>query len=353
MRVHLINPSHLAFGVAVITPRWLYVLAAATPPEYGDPVIVDETLVQLDPETIAPGDVVGIGIHSGNALRGYEVGRLARDRGAHRHLRRDPRHALSERGPRTGRRPRRRQRRRRPGLADRHQGLPREARRERLRRRPRRRRLAAQGAVGPAAARALHVGVGADRTRVSEALLVLLGVAHRRPEAARAIERRGDRRNRGAPAPRIPLHRPGGRQLLSGGDERPAPGRSPRRQDHAQQPEGDPRRTVRADGPAGQAAARHGVLHADHDGGRRGSAVSRRDAQGEHQGRARRRRVGDARGPEGHLQGLQLRRRRAGGRGCRRSASTASTSSGRSSSACRRTGRRRSRRPPRWRSART
>ena len=68
--------------MAVITPRWLFVLAAATPPEYGDPVIVDETLEQLDPQTIAEGDVVGIGVHSGNALRGYEVGRLARARGA-------------------------------------------------------------------------------------------------------------------------------------------------------------------------------------------------------------------------------------------------------------------------------
>jgi radical SAM superfamily enzyme YgiQ (UPF0313 family) len=82
VRVHLINPSHLAFGVAVITPRWLYVLAAATPAEYGDPVIVDETLDPLNPDSIAPGDVVGIGIHSGNALRGYEAGRIARERGA-------------------------------------------------------------------------------------------------------------------------------------------------------------------------------------------------------------------------------------------------------------------------------
>ena len=31
MKVHLINPSGLSFGVGVITPRWLYVLAAATP----------------------------------------------------------------------------------------------------------------------------------------------------------------------------------------------------------------------------------------------------------------------------------------------------------------------------------
>src|ERR671911_1048664 len=82
MRIHLINPSHVSFGVAVITPRWLYVLAAATPSEYGDPVITDETLEQFDPSTINAGDVVGIGIHTGNALRGYEVGRIARERGA-------------------------------------------------------------------------------------------------------------------------------------------------------------------------------------------------------------------------------------------------------------------------------
>jgi hypothetical protein len=83
MRIHLINPSDVSFGVAVITPRWLYVLAAATPREFGDPHIVDETLEQLDFNTIGPGDVVGIGIHTLNALRGYEVGRAARARGAH------------------------------------------------------------------------------------------------------------------------------------------------------------------------------------------------------------------------------------------------------------------------------
>jgi len=82
VRVHLINPSNMSFGVAVITPRWLYVLAAATGTQWGDPLIVDETLDPLDPETIAPGDVVGIGIHTGNALRGYEIGRIVRERGA-------------------------------------------------------------------------------------------------------------------------------------------------------------------------------------------------------------------------------------------------------------------------------
>src|SRR4051812_26862019 len=81
-RVHLINPSTQSFGVAVITPRWLYVLASATGRRWDDPRIVDETLDQLDPATIAKGDVVGIGIHTGNARRGYEIGRLARERGA-------------------------------------------------------------------------------------------------------------------------------------------------------------------------------------------------------------------------------------------------------------------------------
>jgi hypothetical protein len=82
LRVHLINPSDVSFGIGVITPRWLYVLAAATPGEYGDPVITDETLEQLDPGSIQPGDVVGIGMHTANAYRGLEVGRIARSRGA-------------------------------------------------------------------------------------------------------------------------------------------------------------------------------------------------------------------------------------------------------------------------------
>ncbi len=82
MRVHLVNPSDLAFGMAVITPRWLFVLAAATPERFGTPVLVDETLERLDPASIEPGDVVGISVHTGNALRGYAIGREARARGA-------------------------------------------------------------------------------------------------------------------------------------------------------------------------------------------------------------------------------------------------------------------------------
>ncbi len=83
MRVHLINPSDVSFGTAVITPRWLYVLAAATPRSFGDPCLVDETLTAVDLDQIQAGDVVGISVHTANALRGYKVGKLARERGAY------------------------------------------------------------------------------------------------------------------------------------------------------------------------------------------------------------------------------------------------------------------------------
>jgi radical SAM superfamily enzyme YgiQ (UPF0313 family) len=82
LRIHLVNPSDVSFGTAVITPRWQYVLAAATPARYGTPLLIDETLDPLDEDSVQPGDVVGISIHTGNALRGYRIGRAARGRGA-------------------------------------------------------------------------------------------------------------------------------------------------------------------------------------------------------------------------------------------------------------------------------
>ncbi len=75
MTVHLINPSDVSFGLGVITPRWLYVLAHATPDRFGTPNITDEP---LDFSSIHAGDVVGIGIHTSNALRGYRIGQVAR-----------------------------------------------------------------------------------------------------------------------------------------------------------------------------------------------------------------------------------------------------------------------------------
>jgi hypothetical protein len=40
MQIHLMNPSNTPFGLGVITPRWLYVLAGAPPGQYGNPVIL-------------------------------------------------------------------------------------------------------------------------------------------------------------------------------------------------------------------------------------------------------------------------------------------------------------------------
>ena len=82
MRIHLVNPSDVSFGTAVITPRWQYVLAAATPARHGTPLLVDETLERMDDDSVQAGDVVGIGIHTANALRGYRIGQAARARGA-------------------------------------------------------------------------------------------------------------------------------------------------------------------------------------------------------------------------------------------------------------------------------
>ena len=60
----------------------MYVLAAATPTKWGDPVLSDESLVPFDTDRLEKGDIVGIGLHTGNALVGYELGQRARARGA-------------------------------------------------------------------------------------------------------------------------------------------------------------------------------------------------------------------------------------------------------------------------------
>ena len=82
-RVFLVNPAVCTTGYSFFTPRWLYVLAGATPTDVaGDPVVVDETLGGFRASMVEPGDVVGIGISSGNCTAGYRVLREAKARGA-------------------------------------------------------------------------------------------------------------------------------------------------------------------------------------------------------------------------------------------------------------------------------
>jgi radical SAM superfamily enzyme YgiQ (UPF0313 family) len=82
-KVVLINPANSTVGYSFITPRWLFVIAQATPIDLvGEPVIVDETIEGLNEHLIEPGDIVGIGINTGNCLSGYRTLRTAKRRGA-------------------------------------------------------------------------------------------------------------------------------------------------------------------------------------------------------------------------------------------------------------------------------
>ena len=81
--VVLVNPAMSTLGYSVITPRWLFVMAQATPVELvGDPALVDEAIQGFDPGVVHPGDIVGIGISTGNCLAGYRIVREAKSRGA-------------------------------------------------------------------------------------------------------------------------------------------------------------------------------------------------------------------------------------------------------------------------------
>src|SRR5215467_8226874 len=82
-KVILVNPSMSTIGYSFITPRWLYVLAQATPVELvGDPIVIDETIEGFRADIVNPGDIVGIGISTGNCLAGYRVLKQAKQRGA-------------------------------------------------------------------------------------------------------------------------------------------------------------------------------------------------------------------------------------------------------------------------------
>ena len=82
-KVILLNPSVTTMGYSVITPRWLFVIAEATPRDLvGDPVLVDEAIKPFDPDIVEPGDIVGIGISTGNCVAGYRLLKEAKSRGA-------------------------------------------------------------------------------------------------------------------------------------------------------------------------------------------------------------------------------------------------------------------------------
>src|ERR1039457_1664285 len=82
-KVILVNPANSTMGYSIITPRWLFVMAMATPVDLvGDPTLVDESISRFDPSIVEPGDIVGIGISTGNCQAGYRVLSQCKAKGA-------------------------------------------------------------------------------------------------------------------------------------------------------------------------------------------------------------------------------------------------------------------------------
>ena len=78
----LIKPAMTTAGYSFITPRWL-LIAQSTPVDLvGDPILVDESIERFDPDVVDPGDIVGIGISSGNCIPDYRAVRAAKSKGA-------------------------------------------------------------------------------------------------------------------------------------------------------------------------------------------------------------------------------------------------------------------------------
>ena len=296
LSVWLVNPSRVSFGVAVITPRWLYVLAAATGTEWGDPELVDETLGHFDLDRDRRGRRRRHRhSHGQRAARLRDRPRGARARRLGR-LRRHPRHALSGRSPRARRGARRRQGRRRSRSG-------RRSSRDCLAGRPLRASTTAAASTATRSCRRAGICCRATAT---------CGRRCRRCAAARSTARSA---RSGAPTARsrgsarvdrvvreiVELRRLGFR-FIALADDNFYPvtlddlAAARRRADPSRLHELEALRAgaVRADGAARAAARRSGVLHADHDGSGRGSRVPRRDEPRAHSRRARRRRVGHA-----------------------------------------------------------
>ena len=69
-KVILVNPAWSRLGYSVITPRWLFVIAQATPRDLiGDPILIDEVIEKFDPQRLRSGDILGIGISTGRVIR--------------------------------------------------------------------------------------------------------------------------------------------------------------------------------------------------------------------------------------------------------------------------------------------
>ena len=169
-RVVLLNPTMSTLGYSVIAPRWLYVIAQATPTDLvGDPMVIDEALTNFDPKVVGPGDILGIGISTGNCFAGYRALKQAKERGATVIVGGIHATIFPDEPLEMGADAMKIHRKRRCGLAEGRRGcleagrLP-----EALRRWPRARRRAAQSEMGSARPPTVHVCDAADRGGLPE-----------------------------------------------------------------------------------------------------------------------------------------------------------------------------------------
>ncbi len=84
-QVFLVNPAPAAERIkfSFITPRALPVLAAVTPPEFAENLRLVDQAVQAFPfEDVQAGDLVGISVHTFNALHGYALAERVKEIGA-------------------------------------------------------------------------------------------------------------------------------------------------------------------------------------------------------------------------------------------------------------------------------
>ncbi len=84
-QVFIVNPAPAAERIewSFITPRALPVLASVTPEaDYIEGVrLVDQAIEEFPFDELRPGDLVGISIHTFNAIHGYALARQAKERG--------------------------------------------------------------------------------------------------------------------------------------------------------------------------------------------------------------------------------------------------------------------------------
>src|SRR5438045_899764 len=106
--------------------------------------------------------------------------------------------------------------------------------------------------MGSAEAGPLHVGIGADGSRMPKALLVLFSMEDRWSTAETACDRCGDRRNRAVAAQRVPFYRPRRRQFLSCLLYRSEARGAARQPAEARATDGPAQREIRVHGPAGR-----------------------------------------------------------------------------------------------------